>query len=89
MTPRSFATRYLPGAFRALAEGGLHATCPACDTDNALYIDADYDGGYVTCEARNEIPCDTAAFAEALGWFLASGPPASRPCAPRTRRREP
>lgn len=70
MTPRSFATRFLPGAFRVLAEGGLHATCPACSTVNALYLDADFDGGYATCEALNETPCDTAAFAASLGWSL-------------------
>lgn len=68
MTPRSFAARYLPGRVRTLAEGGLHATCPACSTVNALYLDADFDGGYATCEAANETPCDAAAFAEALGW---------------------
>lgn len=70
MTPRSFAARYLPGNVRTLAEGGLHATCPACSTVNALYLDADFDGGYATCEAANETPCDAVTFAEALGWSV-------------------
>lgn len=66
MTPRSFAARFLPGSTRALAEGGLYATCPACSTVNAFYIDADATGGYVACEALNDIPCTADAFATSL-----------------------
>lgn len=66
MTPRSFASRFLPGTTRALAEGGLYATCPACSTVNALYLDADVNGGYIACEAANETPCTAPDFATAL-----------------------